>query len=170
MAEHISDPLLPQIPRKSVCCTQPAEPVVQRHPYLPTVSSGGEGHRKGAAWAPSLLAHLSQGGGPRNPDRACESTGIESNPPTMMLTPKVLSLQASAEVGTIIPALLLEKGRTAFPRYSSSTPKQNSSISSICGTHNLLQPAKFSGEKILILYDLHSTFQIPKDSCVKRIQ
>lgn len=148
---------------------------MQRQPYPSQNISWRRGPRERSCLRTLTMDPPSLGRWSQDPDRACESTGIQFNPPTMMLTLNLLSLQPSAEeVGTIIHTLPLEKGpprgRTAFPKYNSSRPRQNSSIYSICGTRNLLQPAKFSGEMIFILYHLYSTFQTPKDSFLKHMQ
>lgn len=135
-------PSSPPNPLK-ICVLYPASRDI---PTPATASSGGEGHRKGTAWGPSLWAHVAQEGDPRNPDRACESTGIQSNPPNNDVDTECPELPAICRSWHHHPCSCLEKGphsgRTGFPRYKSSRPRQNSSISSTCGTHNLLQASQ----------------------------
>lgn len=138
-------------------------------------SSGGEGHRKGAAWGPSLWAHLPQGGGPRNPDRACECTGIQSNPPTMMLTLNVLSLQPSAEdLGTIILLCLWKRDLPKVGRSSPGTTAADRGkippfLLSVEHTTSFSQPDS-QGRRSSFFIIFTGTFQTPEDSCLKHTQ
>lgn len=137
--QHTSDPLpaspvtlIPSIPRKALCRSPLAQPVVCSHPYP------GHSHlwEERGCWGALAKRPPPWGSGPRHSLVACKFTGIQSKLPALLSAPKrpepAAPCSSAEDAGCMV--LALQMGRTLARGSSSSTPRPGSSISSISGT------------------------------------